>query len=309
MKLHEYQAKEIFAKYGLPVTPGQLVKHLSEVDEALRRFPEGPWVVKAQIHAGGRGKAGGVKLAKTEADLRQKASDILGMTLISPQTGPQGKIVKKIFITPALDYVKELYVSVVLDRGTRCPVILASSEGGTEIEELAATKPEAIQKTLVNPLQGLEPYQARELYLSLGLPKERINAGAKFFQDLVKIFLELDLAMLEVNPLVALGSGEMHCLGRVKWLLRTTAWPGIKITKPGATRTRKTPGNWKRARAVFLISPWTVTSAVSSMGRDWPWPPPTPSLSSADRRRTFWTWAAAPPPKRSPRPLKSSCQR
>ncbi len=212
MKLHEYQAKEIFAKYGLPVTPGQLVKHLSEVDEALRRFPEGPWVVKAQIHAGGRGKAGGVKLAKTEADLRQKASDILGMTLISPQTGPQGKTVKKIFITPALDYVKELYVSVVLDRGTRCPVILASSEGGTEIEELAATNPEAIQKTLVNPLQGLEPYQARELYLSLGLPKERINAGAKFFQDLVKLFLELDLAMLEVNPLVVLKSGELHCL-------------------------------------------------------------------------------------------------
>ncbi len=212
MKLHEYQAKEIFAKYGLPVTPGVVVKHLSEVDEALKRFPDAPWVVKAQIHAGGRGKAGGVKLAKNETELRQKASDILGMTLISPQTGPQGKLVKKIFITPALDYVKELYVSVVLDRARQCPVILASSEGGTEIEELAAHKPQAIQKMAVDPLLGLQPYQARQLHLNLGLSRDKINQGAKIFQDLVKMFLELDLSLVEVNPLVTLKDGSLHCL-------------------------------------------------------------------------------------------------
>ena len=212
MKLHEYQAKELFTKYGLPVMPGLLVKHLSEVEQALQKFPQGPWVVKAQIHAGGRGKAGGVKIAKSATELQQKASDILGMTLVSPQTGPQGKIVKKIFITPAADYTKELYVSVVLDRGRRCPVILASSEGGTEIEELAATKPEAIHKIFLNPVDGLLPYQARELYLHLGLPKDKINQGAKLFQDLVKIFLELDLSMVEVNPLVILKNGELHCL-------------------------------------------------------------------------------------------------
>ena len=212
MKLHEYQAKEIFAKYGLPVTGGMLVKHLSEVDEALKKFPNGPWMVKAQIHAGGRGKAGGVKFCKNEMEVSQKATDILGMTLISPQTGPQGKVVKKIFITPAVDYAKELYVSVVLDRVHRCPVILASAEGGTEIEELAAHKPEAIQKVYIDPIQGLHPYQARQLHLSLGLPPDKINQGAKLLQDLVKIFMDLDLSMVEVNPLVVLKDGNIHCL-------------------------------------------------------------------------------------------------
>ncbi len=212
LKVHEYQAKEIFAKYGLPVTPGKVVKHLSEVEDALQQFPNGPWVVKAQIHAGGRGKAGGVKLAKSEGELRQKASDILGMTLVSPQTGPQGKLVKKVFITPAVDYKKELYASVVLDRQRRCPVILASAEGGTEIEELAATKPQAIQKVYVHPLEGLHAYQARQLHVSLGLPQDKINQGAALFQKLVRLFMDLDLSLLEVNPLVVLDNGDLHCL-------------------------------------------------------------------------------------------------
>jgi len=169
-------------------------------------------VVKAQIHAGGRGKAGGVKLAKTETELQQKTSDILGMTLISPQTGPQGRLVKKVFLTPAIDYEKELYVSVVLDRSTRTPVLLASSEGGTEIEELAATKPQAIQKVLIDPVEGLRAYQARELHLALGLPKEKINQGAALFMKLSRMFLELDLSLVEVNPLVVLKTGDLHCL-------------------------------------------------------------------------------------------------
>ncbi len=212
MKLHEYQAKEIFAKYGIPVTPGAVVKHLSEVDEALKKFPQGPWVVKAQVHAGGRGKAGGVKFAKTEQEVQEKSAAILGMTLISPQTGPEGKLVKKIFITPAVDYVKELYVSVVLDRVNRTPIILASAEGGTEIEELAVTKPEAIFKIIVDPIEGLHAYQARQLHLRLGLPQEAINQGAKLFQNMVRCFMDLDLSMLEVNPLVVLKDGSIHCL-------------------------------------------------------------------------------------------------
>jgi succinyl-CoA synthetase beta subunit len=169
-------------------------------------------VVKAQIHAGGRGKAGGVKLAKSEMEVSQKASDILGMTLVSPQTGPQGKLVKKIFITPAIDYVKELYVSVVLDRSRQCPVILASAEGGTEIEELAAHKPQAIHKIYVDPLLGLQPFQARQLHLQLGLSRESINQGSKIFEGLVRMFLELDLSLIEVNPLVVLKDGSIHCL-------------------------------------------------------------------------------------------------
>jgi succinyl-CoA synthetase beta subunit len=212
VKLHEYQAKEIFAKYGLPVTPGAVVKHLSEVDEALKKFPQGPWVVKAQVHAGGRGKAGGVKFAKTEQEVHEKVGAILGMTLVSPQTGPEGKLVKKVFVTPAVDYVKELYVSVVLDRVNRTPIILASAEGGTEIEELAVTKPEAIFKIIVDPIEGLHSYQARELHLRLGLPREAINQGSKMFKTMVQVFMDLDLSMLEVNPLVVLKDGNVHCL-------------------------------------------------------------------------------------------------
>jgi len=212
MKLHEYQAKEILAQYGLPVSGGRMIKHLSEVDEALKAFPTAPWVVKAQVHAGGRGKAGGVKLAKDEMELKQKASDILGMTLVSPQTGPSGKLVKKVFLTPAVDYGRELYVSVVLDRAHRCPVILASSEGGTEIEELAATNPKAIQKVLVDPLTGLQAFQARELHFALGLPSDKVGQGARIFQEMVRIFLELDLSLIEVNPLVVLKDGNLHCL-------------------------------------------------------------------------------------------------
>ncbi len=212
MKLHEYQAKEIFAKYGLPVAPGMVVKHLQEMDDVLKRFPTGPWVVKAQIHAGRRGKSGGVKLVKTEEELRQKASDILGMTLISPQTGPQGRLVKKIFVTPAVGYVRELYVGVVLDRVSRRPVILAASEGGTEIEELAATQTGAIQKVPLDPIEGLRPFQARQLHLDLGLSREKINQGAKLFQDLVRMFLDLDLTLAEVNPLVVLKNDDLHCL-------------------------------------------------------------------------------------------------
>jgi succinyl-CoA synthetase beta subunit len=188
------------------------VKHLSEVDEALKQFPQGPWVVKAQVHAGGRGKAGGVKFAKSEQEVHEKVSAILGMTLISPQTGPEGRLVRKVFITPAVDYVKELYVSVVLDRVNRTPIILASAEGGTEIEELAVHKPEAIFKILIDPIEGLHPYQARQLHLRLGLPQESINQGAKLFQNMVKVFMELDLSMLEVNPLVVLKDGSIHCL-------------------------------------------------------------------------------------------------
>ncbi len=212
MKLHEYQAKELFAQYGLPVMAGTLVKHLSEVDEFLKKFPQGPWVVKAQIHAGGRGKAGGVKLAKTETELHQKTSDILGMTLISPQTGPQGRLVKKVFLTPAIDYEKELYVSVVLDRSAQTPVLLASAEGGTEIEELAATRPKAIRKVLIDPVEGLRAYQARELHLALGLPPGKINQGAALFLKLSRMFLDLDLSLVEVNPLVVLKTGDLHCL-------------------------------------------------------------------------------------------------
>ncbi len=212
MKLHEYQAKEIFAKVGLPVTPGRMISDLKDFDGVLKTYPTGPWVVKAQVHAGGRGKAGGVKLAKTAEEAKQKAQAILGMNLVSVQTGPQGKKVKKIFITPAIDYVRELYVSVVLDRNTKKPIVLASAEGGTEIEELAATRPQAILKFPVDPALGLRSFEARQIHMALGLPRESINQGAQVFQKMVKLFLDLDLSLVEVNPMVVLADKTLHCL-------------------------------------------------------------------------------------------------
>ena len=212
MKLHEYQAKEILAKAGLPVTPGMLVKHLSEIDEFLKNYPEGPWVVKAQIHAGGRGKAGGVKLAKSEVELRQKASDILGMTLVSPQTGPQGKLVKKIFMTPAVDYSQELYVSVVLDRVQPLSGDLGFRRGRHGDRGIGRPQARGHPKGLCRPHRGPSSLPSPPIALDLGLPKDKINQGAKLFKDLVTLFMDLDLSMVEVNPLVVLKDGKLHCL-------------------------------------------------------------------------------------------------
>jgi succinyl-CoA synthetase beta subunit len=212
LKIHEYQAKEILSARGLPVEVGVVISELAQLDEALQKISSGPWVIKAQIHAGGRGKAGGVKLAKTTRETREWAKQILGMNLVSPQTGPQGKKVRKILIAPAVEYTRELYVSVVLDRKNQCPVFLYSTEGGVEIEELAATKPQAIQRVLIDPAQGMLPFQAREIYFNLNLPKENIAQGTKVFQRLVQTFLDLDLSLIEINPMVILKSGELFCL-------------------------------------------------------------------------------------------------
>lgn len=212
MKLHEYQSKELFARYGLPVMPGMLITDLSQVPQALEKFPKGPWVVKAQVHAGGRGKAGGVKIAKTPEETLEKARAMLGMRLVSPQTGPEGRLVRKIYVTPAADFTRELYASVVFDRSRRGPVLLASAEGGVEIEQLAAERPGAILRVPVDPLRGLEPYQARELYFALGLSREHVASGSAVFRTLARMFLELDLSLVEVNPLVTLRDGTLHCL-------------------------------------------------------------------------------------------------
>lgn len=212
MKLHEYQSKQLFAEYGLPVTEGLVFEEWKGPDPVLQKFPGGPWVVKAQIHAGGRGKGGGVKLAKTPQELDEKARAILGMRLISPQTGPEGRLVRKIFVTPALEFRRELYLGVVLDRALAAPVVLASAEGGVEIEELAKTKPQAIRKVAVDPIRGMEAYQARGLYFDLGLAPEHVGEGAKLFQTLARMFLDLDLSLAEVNPLVVLPDGRLHCL-------------------------------------------------------------------------------------------------
>jgi len=207
MKLHEYQAKDLLDAVGVNVLKGFVAGSKNEIDGAISHLsPNGPWVVKAQVHAGGRGKAGGVKLAKTRQDLKEKAEAILGMTLISNQTGPQGVLVKKILLVEACDIAKEIYVSILMDRKAGKPLVIASAEGGMEIEELAQTHPEKIIKLHLDPLTGMQAYQSRELAYQLA-PGEAsdspvVPALAELLMGLSRAFFKYDASLVEVNPLI-----------------------------------------------------------------------------------------------------------
>ncbi len=213
MNIHEYQAKQIFAKYGVP-TPRGIVANTP--DEAVRNAQElggDIWVVKAQIHAGGRGLGGGVKLAKSIDEVKTLASEILGMTLVTHQTGPEGKLVQKVYIEEGADIKDELYLGVVLDRAKEMPVIMASTEGGMEIEKVAEETPEKIVKVAVDPAIGFQGFHGRELLFGLGItdPKEQKNF-LKFASALYKVYMENDAEMIEINPLIKTGAGEFLAL-------------------------------------------------------------------------------------------------
>ena len=214
MNIHEYQAKELLAKYGVAVPKGKICFTPTEAEEAAKEFlaSGGVCVVKAQIHAGGRGKAGGVKLAKTREEVAAHAKEILGKVLVTHQTGPEGKEVKKIYVEEGCDISRELYVGVVVDRETQRVAIMASSEGGVEIEEVAAKTPEKIFMEYIDPAAGLQPFQARNLAFKLGLDKSSIGKAVKFMMALYKAFVELDASMMEINPLVITGSGDVIAL-------------------------------------------------------------------------------------------------
>ena len=212
MNIHEYQAKQIFAKYGVP-TPKGIVAN--SVDEAVKAAEElgGPvWVVKAQIHAGGRGLGGGVKLAKSMDEVKEYADEILGMNLVTHQTGPEGKLVQKVYIEDGADIQDEFYLGMVLDRAKEMPVMMASTEGGMEIEEVAAKTPEKIIKVAIDPAIGFQAFHARDLAFGLGLPKEQQATFYKFAKALYDIYMDKDVELIEINPLVRTGSGEFIAL-------------------------------------------------------------------------------------------------
>jgi succinyl-CoA synthetase beta subunit len=212
MNIHEYQAKQIFAKYNVP-TPRGIVANTP--DEAVKNAQElggNIWVVKAQIHAGGRGLGGGVKLAKSIDEVRTLASEILGMTLVTHQTGPEGKLVQKVYIEEGADIKDELYLGVVLDRAKEMPVIMASTEGGMEIEKVAEESPEKIVKVAVDPAVGFQGFHGRELAFGLGLPKEEQGKFIKFAAALYKVYMDNDAEMIEINPLIKTGSGDFLAL-------------------------------------------------------------------------------------------------
>jgi succinyl-CoA synthetase beta subunit len=212
MNIHEYQAKQIFAKYNVP-TPRGIVANTP--DEAVKNAQElggNIWVVKAQIHAGGRGLGGGVKLAKSIDEVRTLAGEILGMTLVTHQTGPEGKLVQKVYIEEGADIKDELYLGVVLDRAKEMPVIMASTEGGMEIEKVAEESPEKIVKVAVDPAVGFQGFHGRELAFGLGLPKEEQGKFIKFAAALYKVYMDNDAEMIEINPLIKTGSGDFLAL-------------------------------------------------------------------------------------------------
>lgn len=211
MNIHEYQAKGILAQYGVSVPTGHVAFTVEEAVDGARELG-GSGVVKAQIHAGGRGKAGGVKLSKTVEDVEANAREILGKTLVTHQTGPQGKVVKRLLIEELSNIEKEYYVGLVADRSVGRVVMMASAEGGMEIEEVAANAPEKIFRETIDPAVGLLPFQARNLAFSIGIPDKLVNKAVKFMTGLYTCFVEKDCSVAEINPLVVTAEGDVMAL-------------------------------------------------------------------------------------------------
>jgi succinyl-CoA synthetase beta subunit len=212
MKIHEYQAKAILARYGVTTPRGEVVFTKEEAREAAQRLKSRVVVVKAQIHAGGRGKGGGVKLARSADEAAEIASQILGMNLITVQTGPQGRIVKRVLIEEGLDIKRELYLGLLIDRETERPVFIASGSGGMEIEEVAKDNPSAILREPIHPAVGLQAFQARKIAFALGLTGEQVSSATPFLQALYRVFVDTDASMIEINPCVITGDGKLVAL-------------------------------------------------------------------------------------------------
>jgi succinyl-CoA synthetase beta subunit len=211
MKIHEYQAKAILARYAVPVPRGKVAFTVEEAEAAAREIG-GSVVVKAQIHAGGRGKGGGVKVAKDAAEAAEHARNILGMTLVTHQTGPEGRVVKRLLIEETLPIERELYLGIILDRGQGKPVFMASAAGGMEIEVVAAQTPEAILRESFEPGLGLYSFQARKLAFGMGIPAATVNAAAKAMQALAKAYVDIDASLAEINPFILTRDGGVYAL-------------------------------------------------------------------------------------------------
>src|ERR1039457_2168912 len=202
MNVHEYQGKEILRRYGVATPRGTPCFSVAEADEAARGLGGKVWVVKAQIQAGGRGKGGGVKVAKSLDEVHEYASKILGMTLITHQTGPEGRLVKRLLVEEGADIRKELYVGMVVDRATQRVTLMASSEGGTEIEEVAARSPEKLHKVAIDPVSGLTDIQADDIARKIGVPEQSAVEARKFIHGLYRAVVECDASLAEINPLI-----------------------------------------------------------------------------------------------------------
>tara|TARA_R110000787_G_scaffold5253_14_gene19340 strand:- start:120 stop:1289 length:1170 start_codon:yes stop_codon:yes gene_type:complete len=212
MNIHEYQAKELLRKFGVAVPKGGVAYTPDEAVKVAEELGGPVWVVKAQIHAGGRGKGGGVKLAKSIDEVKALATEMIGMTLVTHQTGPEGKEVSRVYVEDGCDIARELYLGILIDRATSRITIMASTEGGMEIEEVAAKTPEKILKVEIDPAAGMQSYHARKIAFGLGLEGDQIKSAIKFLMAMYKAFVELDASIVEINPMVVTGAGEVIAL-------------------------------------------------------------------------------------------------
>jgi len=212
MNIHEYQAKELLAKFGVKVPRGAVAYTAAEAVAAARRLGGKVWVVKAQIHAGGRGKAGGVRVVRSEDEVAAAATAMLSRNLVTHQTGPAGREVKRVYVEEGCDIARELYLGLLIDRETGRVTLIGSTEGGVEIEEVAEHSPEKIIKVAIDPASGIEPFHAREIAYGLGLQGKQVGVAVKFVTALYRAFTELDASVAEINPLVMTGSGELVAL-------------------------------------------------------------------------------------------------
>jgi len=212
MNIHEYQAKGLLAKFGVAVPRGRVAFTPVEAEVAAQELGGPVWVVKAQIHAGGRGKGGGVKVVKFLPEVKATADQMLGMNLVTHQTGPGGKEVKRVYIEEGCDIARELYLSFLLDRATSWVTVMASTEGGMDIEKVAAETPEKIIKVAIDPATGLQPFHARKIAFGLGLEGSQIRSAVKFLQGMYRAYRELDASLVEINPLVVTGAGDLIAL-------------------------------------------------------------------------------------------------
>ena len=212
MQFHEYQVKDIFRKHGIRVLDGKVAETAEEAVKAAESLPSKVWAIKAQVHAGGRGKAGGVKIAKSIDEVRTYASAMLGSRLVTPQTGTEGKLIRKVYVESGAEIAKEFYFSILIDRSKEAPVIMVSTEGGMDIEAVAKERPDAIIKILVDPLAGLQPFQISEMAFSLNLSKEEKKAFGTLCAELYTLFIKTDANLLEINPLVQTKDGYFLAL-------------------------------------------------------------------------------------------------
>ena len=212
MNIHEYQAKEVLARFGVPVPKGIPCDTPLQCQQAFSDLGGGLAVVKAQIHAGGRGKAGGVKLVRSGDEAKAIAQGLLGKALVTPQTGPEGRVVQKLYVTQGADIDREMYLAVAMDRAAQAPVVIAAAEGGVEIEQLAHDKPDALLRVKVHPVKGILPNQIRRICFHLGLKGDQMKGGAKVISGLLEAFMQTDAALAEINPLITTKDGQVMAL-------------------------------------------------------------------------------------------------